>query len=478
MAARRYIHISPVLVTAVLLDRLKAIVGPGGWSSDPDLLAPHLTEWRGIYRGNTPLMLSPDSTRQVAEIVRACAESGTAIVPQGGNTGLCGGAIPSAAGDEILLSLGRMNAIRAVSPQDFSLVAEAGCLLAQVQAVAAEAGRLFPLSLAAEGSCQIGGNLSTDAGGINVLRYGTARNQVLGLEVVLADGSIWDGLRALRKDTAGYNLKQLFIGSEGTLGIITAATLRLYPPVVNTRTAFAAITAPGDSVALLAFLRHELADGIDAFELIQDRAMRFVLRHIPGTRAPFEVQHPWYVLLEASHPSDAEAIENVMARALERALVKDAVIAKNASEAAAFWRLRHSISEAQKLEGASLKHDVSVPVGEVGTFIGQAELAILRYLPDARVVAFGHVGDGNVHLNVSQPKCWSRQRFLDEREAIAGIVYDLVATYHGSISAEHGIGQAKRGYLEEYRGQVEVSLMRRIKAALDPGNILNPGKVL
>jgi FAD/FMN-containing dehydrogenase len=478
MAATRLFHIMPVLPITVLLDRLKTIVGPLGWSSDPVRLAPHLTEWRGIYQGNTPLMLSPDNTRQVAEIVRACAESGTGIVPQGGNTGLCGGAIPSAAGDEILLSLGRMNAIRAVSPQDFSLVAEAGCLLAQVQAAAAEAGRVFPLSLAAEGSCQIGGNLSTDAGGINVLRYGTARSQVLGLEVVLADGTIWDGLRALRKDTAGYNLKQLFIGSEGTLGIITAATLRLYPPVVNSRTAFVALTAPVDSVALLAFLRHELADGIDAFELIPDRAMRFVLRHIPGTRAPFEAQYPWYVLLEASHPSDSAAIENAMVRALERSLVKDAVIAKNASEAAAFWRLRHSISEAQKFEGASLKHDVSVPVGEIAAFIAQAEVAILQYLPDARVVAFGHVGDGNVHLNVSQPRCWTRERFLDQREAIAGIVYDLVASYHGSISAEHGIGQAKRGYLEDYRGQVELTLMRRIKAAMDPGNILNPGKVL
>ena len=468
----------PILHAAMLLDRLKTIVGPGGWSSDPDLLAPHLTEWRGIYRGNTPLMLSPHNTQQVAEIVRACAENGTGVVPQGGNTGLCGGAIPSAAGDEILLSLSRMNAIRSVSPQDFSLIAEAGCLLAQVQAVAAEAGRVFPLSLAAEGSCQIGGNLSTDAGGINVLRYGTARHQVLGLEVVLADGSIWDGLRALRKDTAGYNLKQLFIGSEGTLGIITAATLRLYPPVANTRTAFAGITAPGDSVALLVFLRQELADGIDAFELIQERAMQFVLRHIPGTRAPFDVKHPWYVLLEASHPSDAEAIENVLARAMERELVKDAVIAKNAAEAAAFWRLRHSISEAQKLEGASLKHDVSVPVGAVGAFIDTAQLAIAQHLPEARVVAFGHVGDGNVHLNVSQPRCGTRDKFLGEREAIATIVYDLVATYNGSISAEHGIGQAKRGYLEDYRGQVELSLMRRIKGALDPGNILNPGKVL
>jgi FAD/FMN-containing dehydrogenase len=462
----------------VLTERLKAIVGAGGWSTDPDVLAPHLEEWRGIYHGKTSIMVAPRDSAQVAAIVRACAESGTGLVPQGGNTGLCAGAIPSSAGDEVLLSLSRLNTIRSVSAQDFSLVAEAGCLLAQVQAAAAEAGRIFPLSLAAEGSCQIGGNLSTDAGGINVLRYGTARNLVLGLEVVLADGSIWDGLRALRKDTAGYNLKQLFIGAEGTLGIITAATLRLYPTVNNVRTAMVAIPSAPASVALLSLLRKELADGIDAFELIAARALRFVLRHIPGSRAPFDTEYPWYVLIEASHPSDADALEGVLVRAMERSMTLDAVIAKNAAEAQQLWRLRHSISEAQKLEGASLKHDVSVPVGDVGVFIEAAEDAIRQVIADARMVAFGHVGDGNVHLNVSQPKGRAADRFLEQREEFARILYDLTASFAGSISAEHGIGQAKRSYLAEYLSPVELSLMRKVKAALDPRNILNPGKVL
>jgi FAD/FMN-containing dehydrogenase len=462
----------------VLTERLKAIVGAGGWSTDPDVLAPHLEEWRGIYHGKTSIMVAPRDSAQVAAIVRACAESGTGLVPQGGNTGLCAGAIPSSAGDEVLLSLSRLNTIRSVSAQDFSLVAEAGCLLAQVQAAAAEAGRIFPLSLAAEGSCQIGGNLSTDAGGINVLRYGTARNLVLGLEVVLADGSIWDGLRALRKDTAGYNLKQLFIGAEGTLGIITAATLRLYPTVNNVRTAMVAIPSAPASVALLSLLRKELADGIDAFELIAARALRFVLRHIPGSRAPFDTEYPWYVLIEASHPSDADAFEGVLVRAMERSMTLDAVIAKNAAEAQQLWRLRHSISEAQKLEGASLKHDVSVPVGDVGVFIEAAEDAIRQVIADARMVAFGHVGDGNVHLNVSQPKGRAADRFLEQREEFARILYDLTASFAGSISAEHGIGQAKRSYLAEYLSPVELSLMRKVKAALDPRNILNPGKVL
>jgi FAD/FMN-containing dehydrogenase len=462
----------------VLTERLKAIVGAGGWSTDPDVLAPHLEEWRGIYHGKTSIMVSPRDSAQVAAIVRACAESGTGLVPQGGNTGLCAGAIPSSAGDEVLLSLSRLNTIRSVSSQDFSLVAEAGCLLAQVQAAAAEVGRIFPLSLAAEGSCQIGGNLSTDAGGINVLRYGTARNLVLGLEVVLADGSIWDGLRALRKDTAGYNLKQLFIGAEGTLGIITAATLRLYPTVNNVRTAMVAIPSAAAAVALLSLLRQELADGIDAFELIAARALRFVLRHIPGSRAPFDTEYPWYVLIEASHPSEADALERVLVRAMERSMALDAVIAKNAAEAQQLWRLRHSISEAQKLEGASLKHDVSVPVGDVGVFIEAAEDAIRQVMADARMVAFGHVGDGNVHLNVSQPKGLVADRFLEQREEFARTLYDLTASFAGSISAEHGIGQAKRGYLAEYRSPVELSLMRKIKAALDPRNILNPGKVL
>lgn len=463
---------------SVLLDKLKAIVGASNWTSDPAALQPHLTEWRDRYHGNTPIMVSPRSTAQVAAVVRACAEAGTAVVPQGGNTGLCGGAIPHESGREVLISLSRLNNIRSIAPLDYSLVAEAGCVLASIQAAAADVGRMFPLSLSAEGSCQIGGNLSTNAGGINVLRYGTARDQVLGLEVVLPDGGIWDGLRALRKDTAGYDLKQLFIGAEGTLGIITAATLRLYPPVRNLQTAFLGVARVSDAVALLAWLREEAADSLQAFELIQDRALQFVTAHIPGVRHPFQSGYPWYVLLETSDGPDARAFENLLAAALEKSFAEDAVVAKNETEANDLWRLRHSVSEAQKFEGASLKHDISVPISRIDQFIQKAEAAVLALVPDARIVAFGHVGDGNVHFNVSQPQAWTAERFLNQRGAVAEVVYEVTASFGGSISAEHGIGQAKREDLRRYRSETELALMRTVKNALDPGNIMNPGKVI
>jgi FAD/FMN-containing dehydrogenase len=461
-----------------LLGTLKAIVGEGGWDTDEEALAPHLTEWRDRYRGETAIMVSPGNTEQVAAVVRACARAGAPIVPQGGNTGLCGGAIPDASGREVLLSLSRLNKVRSVSPLDYSLVAEAGCVLANVQSAAAEAGRLFPLSLSAEGSCQIGGNLSTNAGGINVLRYGNARDQVLGLEVVLPDGRIWDGLRALRKDTAGYDLKQLFIGAEGTLGVITAATLRLYPRVRHLQTAFLGLPSVGDAIALLAWLREEAADSLQAFELIQDRALRFVLDHIPSTRNPFQSGHPWYVLMETSNAPDAQAFEDLLVTAMEKSLVEDAIVAKSESEANDLWRLRHSVSEAQKFEGASLKHDISVPIGQIGRFIEEAEAAVLARIPDARVVAFGHVGDGNVHFNVSQPLSWTAEQFLQQRQRVAELVYGVTASFNGSISAEHGIGQAKRDDLRVYRSETELSLMRAVKKALDPANIMNPGKVI
>lgn len=461
-----------------LLETLKEIVGDGGWDSDEDTLRPHLTEWRDRYRGQTAIMVSPRSTGQVSAVVRACAAVGTPIVPQGGNTGLCGGAIPDRSGREVLLSLGRLNRIRSVSPLDYSMVAEAGCVLADVQSAAADAGRLFPLSLSAEGSCQIGGNLSTNAGGTNVLRYGNARDQVLGLEVVLPDGRIWDGLRALRKDTAGYDLKQLFIGAEGTLGIITAATLRLYPPIRHAQTAFVGLSSVDDAIALLAWLRQEAVDSLQAFELIQHRALQFVLDHIPSTRSPFQEDYSWYVLVETSNQPDEQAFERLLGEALEKSLAKDAILAKSDTEAKALWRLRHSVSEAQKFEGASLKHDISVPIGQIGRFIEVAEAAVLSRIPDARIVAFGHVGDGNVHFNISQPLAWSPERFLLQREGIAELVYDATASFNGSISAEHGIGQAKRDDLRRYRSEIELSLMRALKKALDPANIMNPGKLI
>lgn len=462
----------------MLIEKLKGIVGPSGWTSDPSDLEPHLTEWRGVWRGDPLLMVSPESTEMVAAVVSACSKAGTSIVPQGGNTGLCGGAIPDRSGRQVLLSLSRMSSIRSISAQDYSLVAEAGCTLAGIQQAASEIDRFFPLSLAAEGSCQIGGNLSTNAGGINVLRYGTARAQALGLEVVLADGTVWNGLRALRKDTAGYDLKQMFIGAEGTLGIITAASLRLYPSIRNPETALLAVQSPDAAVTLLADLRGELYDQIQAFELIPARAVRYVLRHVPSARFPLTTESPWYVLLETARDSIAEAFEELLARIAHEHGISDAVVAKNRAEANDLWSLRHAISEAQKREGASLKHDVSVPVGQIGKFIRAAEAAVTKEVAGIRVVAFGHAGDGSIHFNLSQPKDCSAATFLAQGERLAALVYDVVDSLGGSLSAEHGIGQAKREQLEHYRGQTEISLMRSVKEALDPGNIMNPGKVI
>jgi FAD/FMN-containing dehydrogenase len=399
-------------------------------------------------------------------------------VPQGGNTGLCGGAIPDQTGKQVLLCLERMNRIRSVSAKDYSIVAEAGCTLASIQKAAEDIERFFPLSLAAEGSCQIGGNLSTNAGGINVLRYGTARAQALGLEVVLPDGTVWNGLRTLRKDTAGYDLKQLFIGAEGTLGIITAASLRLYPAIRNPETVLFAVESPDAAVALLAALRAEFSDQIQAFELIPQRAVQYVLEHIPQTSFPLDLESPWFVLLETSRKSTGDEFEQLLMMLHESSLITDAVIAKNRSEANDLWRLRHSISESQKKEGASLKHDVAIPVAEVGNFIRNAEAAVAKEIPGIRVVAFGHVGDGNIHFNLSQPKDWVANDFLEQRPRLASLVYDVVDSFGGTISAEHGIGQAKREQLVEYRGETETGLMKAVKAALDPQNIMNPGKVI
>ncbi|MEM9404145.1 MAG: FAD-binding oxidoreductase [Pseudomonadota bacterium] len=462
-----------------LIDELKTIVGPSGWVDDVDALEPHLTEWRGTWRGRTALMVRPATTEQVAAVVRACRESSVAIVPQGGNTGLCGGAIPDESGRQILLSLSRMNAIRELSPDDYSMVAEAGCVLADLQTAAEKSDRLFPLSLAAEGSCQIGGNLSTNAGGTNVLRYGTARDQVLGLEVVLPDGEIISSLRTLRKDTAGYDLKQLFIGAEGTLGVITAASLKLFPRPENRQVAMLAVSSAQQAVNLFSELRGRLADQMQAYELMSALSLALVCEHIPDSRLPFDGEHPWYVLLDAAAPGGAAAaFEDVLMSTIGEGLVADAVIAKNEAEAQQFWRLRHSISEAQKLEGASLKHDVSVPVGEVARFIDAGQAAVERTVPGSRVVAFGHVGDGNVHFNVSQPIGSDAEGFLAERPRMAEAVYTIVSNFGGSISAEHGVGVLKREALLSHCSPAEIALMKTLKSTLDPGNLMNPGKVL
>ena len=462
----------------MLLDELKAIVGTHGWTNDPVVLEPHLTERRGNFRGDTPIMVSPNTTKQVAEILKVCAGADVGVVPQGGNTGLCGGAIPDNSGKQVLMSLSRLNAIRTIDARDFSVVVEAGCILADVQQAALAAGRMFPLSLTAEGSCQIGGNLSTNAGGINVLRYGTARQQVLGLEVVLADGTVWNGLRSLRKDTAGFDMKQLFIGSEGTLGIITAATLKLYPDPGETATVFVALGSANQAVELLALLREKLGDRIQAFELMSDRCLRFVRRHIPDVTLPFGDEHRWFVLCEVVVAESRSAVEDALAQAIEDELIVDAIIAKNQAESDRLWKLRHSISEAQKPEGANLKHDVAVPIGRIGDFLSAGEELIESLLPESRLVAFGHVGDGNLHYDVAQPVGANGDKFLRTGQALTEAIYDLVARMGGSFSAEHGIGILKKTYLQKYRGGAEIELMRAMKNALDPKNTLNPGKVI
>jgi FAD/FMN-containing dehydrogenase len=456
------------------LDRLKEIVGPGGWTDDADEIAPHLVEWRNRYQGATPLLLRPGSTAEVAALVRACAQAEVAIVPQGGNTGLVGGQIPRPEGDQVLVSLGRLRRVRAVDPVDNTLTVEAGCTLAEVQQAAAGVDRLFPLSLAAEGSCQIGGNLSTNAGGIHVLRYGNARELVLGLEVVTAEGEVWDGLRALRKDNTGYDLKQLFLGAEGTLGIITAAVLKMFPRNRMVETVFAAVPTVEAAVALLGHVRGSSGDAVLAFELIPRLALEFVARHLPGTHDPLPEPSPWYVLFDLT--TTRAITEQVVATAAEAGLLSDAALAGTPAQASALWRLREGISESQKPEGESLKHDISVPVSRIPAFVHRAVEAVSLLIPGIRPVPFGHVGDGNLHFNLSQPVDADRRAFRARADEVHRVVHDIVAALGGSISAEHGIGQAKREEIRRYKSPLEIALMQRIKQALDPRGIMNPGK--
>lgn len=462
----------------MLLDDLKAIVGPKGWATDKNELAPHLSERRGRVFGQTLVMLSPQTTEEVAAIVRSCAAADVSIVPQGGNTGLCGGAIPDETGEQVLLSLSRLNRIRNIDADDFSMTVEAGCILANVQQAARDVDRSFPLSLTAEGSCQIGGNLSTNAGGINVIRYGTARQQVLGLEVVLADGTIWDGLRSLRKDTGGYDMKQVFIGSEGTLGIITAATLRLVPHFANTQTALVAIDSPTTAVQLLGRMRSACSDQLTAVEIISETSMNLVLEQFPDIVSPFAKSYPWTMLLEFGGADTDLSFANALMGAMEEGQILDAVLAKNSNEAVQLWRIRHAIPDAQIAAGASLKHDIAVPVARIDEFMRLAEQSVLEIMPAARIVAFGHVGDGNLHYNISQPIGADSEAFQDAGLAASERIYALVHEFGGSFSAEHGVGVLKMDYLRRFRSATELELMRSLKRALDPRNTLNPNKVI
>jgi FAD/FMN-containing dehydrogenase len=418
----------------------------------------------------------------VAAVVAACAQAGVAVVPQGGNTGLCGGSVPVGGLRQIVLSLSRMNRIRELDAANNTLTVEAGCVLQAIQEAARDADRLFPLSLGAEGSCQIGGNLSTNAGGEAVLRYGNARDLVLGLEVVLPDGRVWDGLRGLRKDNTGYDLKQLFIGAEGTLGVVTAAVLKLFPRPTATATAFLGVADPATAVALLSVLRGAVGDRLTGFELMSRLCLELVLRHVPDTADPLREAHPWYVLVELSDSGDsadlAERLMDALAPAMERGQVRDAVLAQSEAQGESLWRLRDSMAEAQKAEGISIKHDVSVPVSRMARFIDEASRALERAFPGVRIVAFGHIGDGNVHYNVSFADPAQNAALIEDSEPVNRVVYEVVAALSGSISAEHGLGQLKREEIRRYKTPLELELMRAIKRALDPQNLMNPGKVI
>ncbi len=465
-----------------LVERLASTLGTRGCLRDPRDMAPYAVDTRELWRGAPLAVVRPESTAQVAAVVRECAAAGVAVVPQGGNTGLCGGSVPDASGRQVVLSLARMNRIREIDARNATLTAEAGCVLADVQAAADGAGLLFPLSLAAEGTCQIGGNLATNAGGTAVLRYGNARDLVLGLEVVLADGQVWEGLRRLRKDNTGYKLHHLFVGSEGTLGIITAAVLKLFPKPREVHTALIAVRDPDAALDLLDRLRAASGDSVTTFEYVNRPSLALALDWVEGNRDPFDAPHGHYALVELSGGSSAGglrgALEETLAEVFEAGGVKDAVIAQSSAQAQALWKLRETIPEAQKRASASIKHDISVPVSRIPELLERGSALMREAVPDVVVVAFGHMGDGNIHFNANQNPGGDDRAFLDARDAIHARMYALVSELNGSFSAEHGIGQLKRDQMERYRGGVELDLMRRIKAALDPDGILNPGKVV
>jgi FAD/FMN-containing dehydrogenase len=474
---------STATVPAGVIERIRQIVGAQGMLTAAADLEPYIVDWRGVYRGVAAAVVRPANTAEVAAVMRLCADTGMPLVPQGGNTGMCGASVPNAGGGEIVLTLARMNKIIDVDPLNNTLTAEAGCVLANIQQAAADAGRLFPLSLGAEGSCQIGGNLSTNAGGVNVLRYGNTRDLVLGLEVVLPDGRIWNGLRGLRKDNTGYDLKHLFIGAEGTLGIITAATLKLFPRPAANATAWMAVRDPEAALQLLALMRRHCNDRITAFELISRHSLELVWRHVPGTRDPMAAPSPWYVLTELADAGDEQALRADLERALESALteelVVDAVIAENRTQAQALWHMRESIPEGARQEPVMVyRHDIAVAVGRIPEFIREAQTALEKRFPDVRLICFGHLGDGNLHYNAYIPSRLRTDAAARDAHDVTATVYDIVQQYGGSFSAEHGIGLSKVAELARYKSPVELDLMRIVKRALDPQGLLNPGKVL
>ena len=445
-------------------------------------LAAYVTDWRGKFTGQPLAVLRPADTAQVAAAVKLCAAHGVPIVPQGGNTGMCGGATPDASGAQVVLSLSRLNRVRSIDPLNNTLTVEAGCVLQTIQALAAEHDRLFPLSLGAEGSCQIGGNIATNAGGVQVLRYGNTRDLVLGLEVVLADGQVLNLLRALRKDNTGYDLKHLFIGSEGTLGIVTAAVLKLFPAPHAQAVAFAAFQTPQQALQLLGLMRGQLGDRFTAFELMSQASVAMVRQYFPATPALFEAKHAWHVLMQASDASGQEtldaAFQAALELALERGIIDDVVVAASGAQAHELWAVRENISEAQQIDGNNIKHDIAVPVSSVSTFIDEVLPLLQAAYDGVRPIVYGHLGDGNLHFNVSRPAGWTTPGWQLETGRVNAIVLDVVARYQGSFSAEHGLGQLKNHEMLLYKAPLEVDVMRRVKLALDPQGLMNPRKLL
>jgi len=475
-------------INEVTLARLHGAVGDRGMIVDPGEMTSYVTDHRQLFTGTAAAILRPATTEETAAVMTICAETGTSVVPQGGNTGLVGGSVPDATGDSVVLNLGRMNKVREIDSLNNTMTVEAGCILAELQSAATDADRLFPLSLGAEGSCMIGGNLSTNAGGVQVLKFGNARDLVLGLEVVLPDGRVWPALNALRKDNTGYDLKHLFIGAEGTLGIITAAVLKLFPRPAQVETALLAVPELDHVLKLMADARAVSGDGVTAFELLPRIGIEMVLKHFEGTRPPLETVSPWYVLMEWSTGDSGEkagtntglrrVLEAFLEGGFKAGLVVDAVLASSEAQAKELWYFREVLPEAQTREGGSIKHDVSVPVSAVAEFIREGTRLLEADMEGIRVFPFGHVGDGNIHFNVSQPVAMTKDDFYTSWQNMNRIIHDLVMRMEGSFSAEHGIGRLKREDLAYYGEPLDLELMYRIKAALDPQGIMNPGKVI
>ncbi len=468
---------------ADFLDALRAIVGAAYvLTPNADDLAPYANDQRRKYYGKPLAVVKPGSPEEVAAIVKLCAQTHTPIVPQAGNTSLCGASVPDGSGTQLILNVSRMNRVREMDVLNNTMTVEAGCILQHLQQAADAVDRLFPVSLGAEGSCQIGGNLSTNAGGVNVLRYGNTREMVLGLEVVLPSGEIWHGLRALRKDNTGYDLKQLFVGAEGTLGIITAATLKLFPKPKAVQVAFTGLNTTRDVLQFLTHMKSTMGERLTAFEMISAYGIDLVEKQM-GHRSPLSQRYPWQVLLEVADSSHADALaaetEEALGSAMEAGLILDAAIAKNETENHKLWALRENITEAQAREGRNIKHDVSIPISKIPEFVEVADAALEAAYPGVRPVNFGHVGDGNLHYNVAHPEAgFTESTWVAEWEKVNNIVHGVVRQFNGSISAEHGIGQLKREEIKHYKSALELQMMRQIKDAFDPLGIMNPGKVL